>query len=85
MELFARKIRKEFQLLDLNNACDISYNEIFNIYNNRFWLFQKNYDLDTNYSLKPKIQQIWKDKISRELQNLETFSIENLYGVKVEN
>jgi len=83
LELFARKIRKEFKLLEENNACENSYLEIFNEYRSSLWLYQNKYDIATKHSLNQKNQQIWNVKISKELNKLEAFSIENLYNVKV--
>ena len=79
-ELFARKIRKEFQLLDENNACNISYQDVFNNQSEILRSYQKRFDFATGYSLKLKKQQIWKNKISKELKILENIVLKICMG-----
>ena len=84
-EIFARKIRKHFQLLKKINACDYTYSDIYLKYGDSLFVYQNKYDLSTNYSSAQKNQEHWKEIAAKKLKKLDAFSVENLYGINEED
>ena len=75
-ELFARKMRMEFEKLKNDNESN------FNIYvdcYNRLWKdcreMQGDYDFDTNHGRENEINLKWIDKINNELSKLNEFEL----------
>ena len=75
-ELFARKMRMEFEKLKNDNESN------FNIYvdcYNRLWKdcreMQRDYDFDTNHGRENEINLKWIDKINNELSKLNEFEL----------
>ena len=81
-EIFARKIRKQFQQLKKDNACDISYIEVYNKYTLLLKKYQYKFDISTNYSSKKIKQQMWYTIILNKLNKLDLYSVENFYGIQ---
>ena len=84
-EIFARKIRKHFQLLKNQNSSEYTYNRIFTKYIDSLAIYQEKYDLDTDYSIIEKRQNFWNKIVAKKLQELDDYSIENLYKIKESN
>ena len=75
-ELYARKIRKQFRQLNMNNTLKDAYtlaDSLFNAGVHR----QDQYDQETFYGRSSTKQQQWKKHINVELRQLNEFSFEN--------
>lgn len=82
LEIFARKIRQEFEELKKNNASHYLYSQVFNNYIDSLDVYQKMYDFSTDYSLLSKKQEFWETIVAKKLEELNAYSMKNLYGIK---
>ena len=84
-EIFARKIRKQFEILKNCKKSEYTHRKIFNNYLDSLRNYQEKYDLDTDYSLVKKKQEFWKAIVAKKLKQLDSYSMGNLYHIKKEN
>ncbi|MFO7673058.1 MAG: DUF922 domain-containing protein [Lutibacter sp.] len=85
LEIFSRKIRKQFEILKNCNESEYTHYKIFNNYLDSLKNYQERYDLETDHSLGEKKQEFWKKIVAIKLKELDSYSVENLYHVKKEN
>ncbi|WP_299528207.1 hypothetical protein [uncultured Lutibacter sp.] len=81
-EIFARKLRKQFQKLKRNNACDISYIEVYNENNILLKKYQYKFDVLTDYSSNKDEQNTWKSLILIKLNELDSYNAKKHYGIR---
>jgi len=85
LEIFSRKIRKQFEILKNFNESEYTHYKIFNNYLDSLKNYQERYDLDTDHSLVEKKQEFWKKIVAIKLKELDSYSVENFYYAKKEN
>ncbi len=73
-EIYARKMRKAYR--QLNNPCQYSMEDLGKIYDEYFLELrhmQTLYDIETDHGLDEADQQIWNEKIAKQLMELDAY------------
>lgn len=79
-ELYARKLRRELHILyeERNVNHEIYWKKIDSLWR-AAQMYQDVYDQETFYGQIQSTQQLWKDRISLELEQLEDFTFKNMH------
>ncbi len=79
-ELFARKMRKEVNNLKLKD--EILLPADYRLIHDKFYIlykdYQNEYDLETDHAKIYKMQKKWEEKVAKELDELEEYSLKGI-------
>ncbi len=73
-ELFARKMRKKLEQLNMNDFDADVYNNVIDAIYDDYFLYQDNYDKETKHSINKEQQIVWQKKVAAEMQKLSNFN-----------
>ena len=73
-ELYARKLRKRISEFRFTQNIRLELNTINDDINNELELIQDQYDVETNHSILPEMQNKWQNFIKNELLEVAQFS-----------